>query len=132
MEEIWKDIIGYEGWYQISNLGRVKSLRRKRVKKGGGYIVIEKEVIRKWHGQTNGYYGLMLHRDSVKQNFLIHRLVANHFVKKRKNKKANQVNHIDGNKANNAASNLEWVTASENMQHAHDNNLMYVSRRKDN
>lgn len=130
MNEIWKDIQGYEGWYQVSNLGNIKSLKRIRAKKSGGYMMIEIPKLRKPHVSTNGYCDVGLHAEGKSKSFTIHRLVANAFIDNPQNKP--QINHKDGNKQNNAALNLEWVTPGENMTHAHNNGLMYVSRRGNN
>ena len=101
MEEIWKDIIGFEGLYQISNLGRVKSLY--------------KNIIRKPQKAPSGYFFLTLHKNGKIYNLNVHRTVAIHFIGYREGL---EVNHIDGNKGNNRVDNLEWVTRSENQIHA--------------
>ena len=107
MIEIWRDIIGYEGMYQISNTGNVKSLVRKNNK-------VEK--ILKPAINTEGYKHVILFKNKVSHNTRIHRLVARHFIENPLNKKC--VNHIDGVKTNNNVTNLEWVTNSENIRHA--------------
>lgn len=107
-KEIWKDIENYRGIYQVSNLGRVKSLVRKRVLK---------ERIFKLTSITNGYIGVCLHKNGIKiKRELVHRLVAKAFIPNPEDKP--QVNHIDGVKTNNNLSNLEWNTRYENVQHA--------------
>ena len=100
MEE-WKDIQGYEGIYQISSLGQVKNIETNK-------ILI---------GDTNslGYRRVTLYKP-IKQRFFIHRLVALHFCDGFSEELV--VNHKDGNKTNNEATNLEWVTRSENDKHA--------------
>lgn len=108
MKEIWKDIKGYEGKYQVSNLGNVKSL--ERFDKYNRYVK-EKILIPRKH--TGGYLRVGLSR----KDFYIHRLVAEAFIPNLKNKK--YINHIDGDKTNNNINNLEWCTANENMQHAY-------------
>ncbi|MBE6156961.1 MAG: hypothetical protein E7161_04395 [Firmicutes bacterium] len=125
-EEIWKDIKNYEGFYQISNYGRVKSV--ERIRKGKtNQIYLQKERILKQHlNKKTGYYQVYLTKNSVPKLFLCHRLVAKAFIKNSNNKVF--VNHIDGNKKNNIADNLEWCTHSENIQHAYNNNL--ISRTK--
>lgn len=105
LEETWKRINGYEE-YEISNLGRVKSFKRDR--KG-------KIMKPKFSGE---YLAVTLCADGQQERKTIHRLVAEHFIPNPKNKP--QVNHIDGNKLNNKACNLEWVDNSENLKHAHD------------
>lgn len=107
--EIWKDIKGYEGLYQISNLGRVKSYKRNNIilkpgKTKRGYMVVS-----------------LCSKKSIKKVY-IHRLVAQSFIKNINS--FEQVNHIDGDKANNKVDNLEWVSAKDNVIHAYKNNLM--------
>ena len=113
MEEIWKDIKGYEGLYQVSNLGRVRSLKHR----GKNEIRIRKIRIRK-----DNYMDISLYKNGKAKYELIHRLVAEYFVYNPK--KYKYVNHKDGNKHNNIYTNLEWVTASENTQHAYENGLI--------
>lgn len=120
MEEIWKDIKGYEGLYQISNLGRVKSL--DRISKGRKY----KSKILSIQKNKNGYQTITLYDCSNYKGFTIHRLVALSFIPNPQNKKC--VNHKDGNKENNKVTNLEWVTHSENMKHAFDKGLNFVTK----
>lgn len=113
MEEIWKDIEGYEGIYQVSNFGRVKSLGRVIDTKNGRTTV--KGVIMSPCGKP--YLFVYLNKNHKSKYHAVHRLVAQAFIPNLENKP--QVNHIDGNKTNNAVSNLEWVTQSENMLHAY-------------
>lgn len=113
-EEIWKDIDGYEGIYQVSNLGRVKSLKRKVNTKGGGTRYSPSKILTNCF--DNKYYHVRLYRNGVAKIHLVHRLVADAFLPNPNNKP--QVNHIDGDKLNNRFDNLEWCTASENAKHA--------------
>lgn len=116
MQEIWKDIKGYEGIYQVSNLGKVKSLNYKRGKH-------EKEI--KQVLNSRGYLEVGLFNGKVKTH-RVHRLVAQTFIPNPENK--DEVNHIDGNKKNNTVNNLEWNTSKENIHHAWENKLICFSK----
>jgi len=105
MKEIWKDIKGYEGLYQISNFGRVKSFKGHKPR-------ILKVCI-----DSKGYNKYMLSLGGNLKTHPVHRLVSEHFIPNPSNK--SQVNHKDGDRLNNKVDNLEWVTPPENMQHAH-------------
>lgn len=115
--EIWKDIEGYEGFYQISNLGRTRSV--DRIDSSGNR---RKGRIRKPHFTKFGYALVNLCKEGKVKHFLVHRLVAIAFIPNSENKE--QVNHIDGNKKNNRLDNLEWATRSENVLHALDTGLL--------
>lgn len=103
----WRPVKDYEGLYEVSNLGQVRSLNYK----GNGYI---REL--KTHPNNRGYLTLLLTKDSTSSRKLVHRLVAEAFIPNPENKL--EVNHIDGNKANNSVNNLEWATRQENNVHA--------------
>jgi len=107
MNEIWKDIAGYEGLYQVSNLGRIKSLPRN------GTINLERFIKPR---VDSGYERVWLSKNNKTKPLKISRLVAMAFISNTYNKP--EVNHIDGNKLNNCVVNLEWVTKSENIKHA--------------
>lgn len=109
-QEIWKDVLGYEGMYQISSLGRVKSLSRK-----GGNGSLKKEAFLKPCLEKKGYFRYKLYKNSKALNFLAHRLVANAFIENPLNKIS--INHIDSIKTNNSIDNLEWVSVLENNCH---------------
>lgn len=111
--EIWVQLKDFEGLYEISNFGRIKSLP----KKGSG-----KEFILKQAQDKCGYKKVRLSKDNKKYSILVHRAVAATFIPNLENKP--QVNHKNGDKTNNNASNLEWVTNSENQKHAIHNNLV--------
>jgi hypothetical protein len=114
--EIWKDIIGYEGYYQISNTGRVKALARK-INIHNNNIRIARERILKPIGRgANGeYIGYNLSKNRKNIKFSAHRLVAQHFIANPNNHPV--VSHIDNNPTNNHVSNLQWVTQSTNILH---------------
>lgn len=113
--EIWKDIKGYEGLYQISNIGNVKSLPKK-CDLQNGHIRFTIEKVMKFGINPNGYKYVNLRKNKTAKNTRIHRLVAEHFIHNSLNKKC--VNHINGIKSDNRETNLEWVTFSENNIHA--------------
>lgn len=117
--EEWKDITNYENLYQISNLGRVRSVDRliKQYGHKRQYERLMKGKILKLHKQNGGYMLATLTKDGKEKKMLVHRLVAQEFIPNPQNKE--QVNHIDGNKQNNCIDNLEWCTQSENVKHSY-------------
>ena len=124
MIEIWKPIKNYENIYEVSNLGRIKSLSRTIKRKDGKPLKIKEQIL-KGSKDTKGYIQVELKKDGKRYIKTIHRLVAETFIENKNNKE--QVNHIDGNKENNCVYNLEWVTCQENIQHAWLNNLKVAS-----
>lgn len=117
--EEWKDIEGYEGIYQVSNYGNVKSLARQRRNSKGIYM--QKEKLLSLTNTSTGYKKVELVKNGKKKGYKVHRLVAMAFIDNPENKP--EVNHIDGNKINNHVDNLEWVTSSENSIHAYKTGL---------
>ena len=111
--EIWKDIQGYEGLYQVSNFGRIKSVGRfiDRLVTGNYW---QEERILKPHKTKYGYLMVELRNHKKPKNFLIHRLVAIAFITNPENKP--EVDHINANKTDNNVNNLRWVTAKENVR----------------
>lgn len=120
--EIFKDIPGYEQLYQISNLGRVRSLSRDLYDpKRNLYLrTLPSSIITPV--LDGGYFRLNLYKKGKKKAFRVHRLLAMAFIPNPECK--SQINHKDGNKSNNDLSNLEWVTPKENVNHAFDIGLM--------
>lgn len=108
--EIWKPILGYEGLYEISNLGRVKSLPKIK----GRYMQKNSNLL---NPKTNrdGYLCITLQCDKLKKHVQLHRLVTINFIPNLTN--LPQVNHIDGNKKSNHVDNLEWCASKENINH---------------
>lgn len=104
MEEVWKDIYGYEGLYQVSNLGNIKRFYKadERISNGSSGL----------------YRTVTLTKNGIKKQFAVHRLVATHFIPNPCPKELTEVNHKDGNKQNNSVENLEWVTTHDNVLHA--------------
>ena len=115
MIENWKAVEGYEGLYEISDLGRVKSLGRE-VNSKGGSTAIKKGKILALSTNKYGYEYLFLYKNNISINVKVHRLVGLAFINNPNNKP--MINHEDGNKSNNNVSNLEWNTCKENTNHA--------------
>ena len=126
MKEIWNDIKNYEGFYQVSNFGNVKSIDRVVPFRNSTRIIKEKQL--KVRYEKNGYQVVSFYIDGVEIKKKVHRLVAEAFIENDLNKP--QVNHIDGNKTNNIVYNLEWVTSYENVVHSYKNNLQAKNRPK--
>lgn len=112
MEEIWKDIEGYEGYYQVSNLGRVRSVDRY-VKHWQGGISLFKGKIITGNDRTRKYKKVQLSKDGVSKGYYIHRLVAITFLPNPNNYPV--INHKDEDPSNNCVENLEWCTQKHNM-----------------
>ena len=123
MNEIWKDIFNYEGLYQVSNTGKVKSLERKSF--NGHTLIKNKERLLKFGNNGNGYSFVNLSKNGKQKQLYVHRLVASAFIPNPLNKKT--VNHKDGNKSNNCIENLEWCTQKENNNHARRTGLVKIT-----
>ena len=125
--EIWKDINGYCGYYEISNIGRVKS--KKRQTNNSTTTFMTKEIILKSYLNKAGYPSVALYVSKKKKSTVkVHRLVAKVFISNPHSKKT--VNHINGIKTDNRVENLEWATHKENMQHAFETGLIPNYNRK--
>lgn len=113
MQEIYKDILGYEGLYQVSNFGNIKTLQR--------IDILTKKTIPEYkkvnHIKDNGYLVVNLWKNNKGTDFYVHRLVLSAFLPI--NQKLD-VNHKDGNKKNNNLENLEWCSRSQNIKHAYE------------
>lgn len=116
MEKIWKNIPGYNGIYQVSNSGKVRSYAGHK-----GFGRRTEPIYLKEREISGGYKQVTLSKDNKRYQKLVHRLVAQAFIPNPKNKP--EVNHIDGDRGNNVFANLEWVTRSENVRHA-----IYITR----
>lgn len=133
MSEVWKDIVGYEGLYQVSNMGRVKSLREWNGNRHKAQYR-EREHILNPTDNGNGYLIIGLRNGAKRKNHYIHRLVAAAFIPNPNGLK--YVNHLDYDKRNNAVDNLEWCTQRENilysvehMRKPHNNKLPSTGER---
>lgn len=124
MREIWKDVVGYEGYYQVSNLSRVMRI--------AGYVKYRGD--KRWCNgriltpQDNGmgYYRVKLTVDNKPKAIMLHRIIAMAFIENPKNYPC--VNHKDGNKKNNNISNLEWCTQKYNILHARATGLVDLEK----
>ena len=121
LNEIWKDVKNYEGLYQVSNLGRVRSLDVRTYQKnkfGKFKYVLHKGKILKIQKQRNGYFTIDLHMNGKFERKIIHRLVAETFISNPNNYQ--YINHKDSNTSNNRVDNLEWCTQKYNIKYAYD------------
>lgn len=118
--EIWKDVVGYEGSYMVSSVGRIKSIDRITNNPLQDNCILKGRIM-KQGANIHGYPNSCFCKNNIKKTKSIHRMVAQAFIPNPENKP--QVNHIDGNKKNNRVNNLEWNTSSENLLHAHRTGL---------
>lgn len=116
--EVWKDILGYEGIYMVSNFGRIKSY----VKTHNDYYIMNQ-----YPNKNNGRLYVHFYKEGKRKAFQVHRLVGYSFVEGYDAETSNTINHIDLDVTNNKASNLEWVSQSENNKHAYDNGKTVIT-----
>lgn len=123
--EIWKDVVGYEGLYQVSNKGRVKSLERVISCKGGYKKRIKEKMLkvdeRKYRKSKNPRRVVYLSKNGIGKSKRVYRLMAEAFIPNPHNLET--VNHIDGNSLNDSLENLEWMSMQDNIKHGFKNGL---------
>lgn len=129
MKEEWKPIKNYENEYEVSNLGRVRSLDRyiKSISSKTGLQFKKGQILKQKTNKVTGYKTITLWRDNKQKGYNVHRLVAEHFLPVKDGK--NTVNHINGDKTNNRVGNLEWVSYGENLSHAYEKLERPVNKR---
>lgn len=115
--EKWKDIEGYEGFYQVSTEGLIRSVNRYVMRSNGCSMFCKGRILSFFKGTTCNYRSIQLSRDNTPRKFLVHRLVAKAFLGLKDEDKL-EVNHKDGNTFNNRLSNLELVSRQQNIDHA--------------
>lgn len=125
MIEKWRSVEDYQGWYEVSNLGNVRSVDRY-ITYSSGQVRLQKGKRLKPYKDKDGYHVVCLIKNGKRKIGKIHRLVCLSFLNKVEGK--NQVNHINGIKNDNTLTNLEWVDASSNQRHAVDTGLRVIPR----
>lgn len=122
--ENWKDVIGYEGLYQVSDFGKVKRLNYNYYTPFSGHKIIPSKIVK--GANKNGYKQIALFKEGIRELVFIHRLVALCFIDNPENKPF--INHKDSSRSNNKIDNLEWVTPKENSIHAHNSGKFIMPR----
>lgn len=127
--EQWKPVVGYEGFYEVSDLGRIRRVERL-VRTGIRHSEYrnKRSGVLKQHIKRNGYLSVDLSKENVVKTIAVHKIVATAFIQREEGK--TEVNHKNCDKADNRAENLEWVTPRENKDHAKANNRYYNPNRK--
>lgn len=126
MEEIWKPIEGYEGVYEVSNMGNIKALHRTVIRCDGVKMPVCKNAHITPRINKDGYLVVRLSKDGKRKQYFVHRLVAQSFIENNNN--LPEVNHIDIDRTNNCVNNLEWCTHKENVQYAIDLGNHYCTK----
>lgn len=122
--EVWKDVLGFEGYYQVSNKGRVKTLSRTFNAKNGRLYTKQSQLHKLHDDCKRGYLKIILRKKGEPKSFFVHRLVGIAFIENPENKRT--INHKDGIKTNNCVENLEWATDSEQIKHS----FLVLNRKK--
>lgn len=128
-QEIWKDIEDFVGSYQVSSLGRVKSVRRSVVYANGRVHIVEEKILSLRAGRKGYIYACLVDANKKKHNKQVHRLVAKAFLANPDN--LPQVNHINEIHSDNRVDNLEWCTSEYNLNYGNRNKIASDSRGKD-
>lgn len=127
MNEIWKDIKNFEGYYQVSNLGRIKSLERIVKSRGNGTMVIKERILRP-SLNGSGYPIVGLSKESESTSYIVHRLVAEAFIPNPDN--LSDVNHINQDKTDNRVDNLNWMSHKDNLNYGSRNEKIAAKNSK--
>ena len=122
MVEVWKDIDGYEGWYQVSNLGRVKRIKKIHCNHGKTNIVNREHILTPTTDKKGYSVVVLSNNGKDRKHMKVHRLVACAFIENKERKP--QVDHINRIKSDNRVDNLRWVTNSENQYNSVRNTLL--------
>jgi hypothetical protein len=124
--EQWKAVVGYEGLYEASNLGNIRSIDRVAISNNGRTRALKGKVLVQVT-TPDGYKRTQLNKDGKGKMYFSHRIVAEAFIENNDN--LPQVNHIDGDKSNNIVTNLEWISRSDNQHHAYGTGLQQVGEK---
>ena len=124
-KEEWKSVLGYEGYFEVSNYGKIRSLHREVIKSNGTVQKVHGQELKPFIRDSSKivpvkHYRVALHKDGKQKKYFVHRLVAAAFIRPPKDNEI--INHIDNNGLNNYYKNLEWCTQKENVAHCHNQN----------